>query len=117
VPYRLLAESRRYRPDFTVLVDDGKGQDDRCISRRDQGFQQAKDARVEKKETMDVYWVPVSKQFGKNTRRWRFAEFTDFGKSNLIFPTRWQLQFKQNDRTCWHLANFRKNWKMRDQEQ
>jgi hypothetical protein len=28
VPYRYGSESRRYRPDFIVLADDGRGKDD-----------------------------------------------------------------------------------------
>jgi type III restriction enzyme len=30
VPYRYGSESRHYRPDFIVLVDDGRGKDDSC---------------------------------------------------------------------------------------
>jgi type III restriction enzyme len=75
VPYRYGSESRRYLPDFIVLVDDGDGPDDLLhLVVEIKGYRR-EDAR-EKKSTMDTYWVPGVnnlKQYG----RWAFAEFTE----------------------------------------
>jgi type III restriction enzyme len=75
VPYRFLSESRKYIPDFIVLVDDGRGHEDLLhLIVEIKGYRQ-EDAKI-KKETMDTYWIP-----GVNTHgtfgRWAFAEFTD----------------------------------------
>lgn len=75
VPYQYGSTSRRYRPDFIVLVDDGRGNDDLLrVVIEIKGYR-GEDAK-EKKSTMDTYWVP-----GVNNRgdfgRWAFAEFTD----------------------------------------
>ena len=75
VPYRYGSETRKYRPDFIVLVDDGRGADDLLhLVVEIKGYRR-EDAK-EKKSTMDTYWVPGvnhTKKFG----RWAFAEFTD----------------------------------------
>jgi type III restriction enzyme len=75
VPYRYGPETRRYLPDFIVLVDDGHGEDDLLHLVVEIKGYRGTDAPI-KKETMDVYWVPGVnnlKAFG----RWAFAEFTD----------------------------------------
>ena len=74
-PYRYGSETRTYVPDFIVLVDDGHGQDDPLhLIVEIKGYRR-EDAK-EKKNTMEVYWVP-----GVNNHerygRWAFAEFTD----------------------------------------
>jgi type III restriction enzyme len=57
VPYRYGSESRRYLPDFIVLVDDGRGDEDPLnLVVEIKGFR-GEDAK-EKKTTMDAYWVP-----------------------------------------------------------
>ncbi len=75
VPYRYGSESRRYLPDFIVLVDDGHGDDDLLhLVVEIKGYRR-EDAK-EKKSTMERYWVPGvnnSEQYG----RWAFAEFTE----------------------------------------
>ena len=75
VPYRYGSETRKYIPDFIVLVDDGHGEDDLLhLIVEIKGYRR-EDAK-EKKNTMDTYWVPGVnnlKQYG----RWAFAEFTD----------------------------------------
>ncbi len=75
VPYRYGSETRKYLPDFIVLVDDGKGPDDllRLIVEI-KGYRR-EDAK-EKKSTMDTYWVPGVNHLG-TYGRWAFAEFTD----------------------------------------
>jgi type III restriction enzyme len=75
VPYRYGSETRKYLPDFIVLVDDGHGPDDplRLIVEI-KGYRR-EDAK-EKKSTMDTYWVPGVNHLG-TYGRWAFAEFTE----------------------------------------
>ena len=75
VPYQYGSVARRYLPDFIVLVDDGKCDDDllRLIVEI-KGYRR-EDAK-EKKATMDYYWVPAVNNLG-SFGRWAFAEFTD----------------------------------------
>jgi type III restriction enzyme len=75
VPYRLGSETRRYRPDFIVLVDDGHGPGDPLhLVVEIKGYRR-EDAK-EKKATMDSYWIPGVNNL-KSFGRWAFAEFTD----------------------------------------
>ena len=79
VPYRMGSVSRRYIPDFILLVDDGRVDDE---GRPDplhlvveiKGYR-GEDAKV-KKSTMETYWVPGVNRLG-SFGRWAFAEFTD----------------------------------------
>jgi type III restriction enzyme len=75
VPYRYGSETRRYLPDFIVLIEDGHGEDDllRLIVEI-KGYRR-EDAKA-KKETMDTYWIPGVNNLGTHGR-WAFAEFTD----------------------------------------
>ena len=75
VPYRYGPETRRYLPDFIVLVDDGRGEDDLLHLVVEIKGYRGTDAPI-KKETMDVYWVPGVNNI-KAYGRWAFAEFTD----------------------------------------
>jgi type III restriction enzyme len=75
VPYRYGPETRRYLPDFIVLVDDGRGEDDLLHLIVEIKGYRGTDAPI-KKETMDVYWVPGVNNL-KAYGRWAFAEFTD----------------------------------------
>ncbi len=93
VPYRFGAEMRKYRPDFIVLVDDGKGmQDPLQLVIEIKGFR-GEDARV-KKETMDVYWVPGVNNLGTHGR-WAFAEFTDVWLIEADFATKVENEFNK----------------------
>ena len=75
VPYRYGSEARTYLPDFIVLVDDGRGEDDLLhLVVEIKGYRR-EDAK-EKKATMDTYWVPGINRSGAYGR-WAFAEFTD----------------------------------------
>ncbi len=75
VPYRYGSESRMYRPDFIVLVDDGRGADDPLhLVVEIKGYRR-EDAK-EKKSTMETYWVPGVNHL-KTYGRWAFAEFVD----------------------------------------
>lgn len=75
VPYQYGSESRRYRPDFIVLVDDGHGEDDLLrLVVEIKGYRR-EDAK-EKKATMETYWVPGVNNL-RSFGRWDFAEFSD----------------------------------------
>ncbi len=75
VPYRLGSEMRTYIPDFIVLVDDGRGDDDLLNLIVEIKGERREDAKA-KKTTMDTYWVPGVNNHG-DYGRWAFAEFTD----------------------------------------
>ena len=75
VPYRLGGEARTYIPDFIVLVDDGRGEDDPLRLIVEIKGYRGEDAKV-KKTTMETYWVPGVNTLG-SFGRWAFAEFTD----------------------------------------
>ncbi len=75
VPYQFGSEARRYLPDFIVLVDDGRGEDDLLhLVVEIKGYRR-EDAK-EKKATMDAYWVPGVNILG-TYGRWAFVELTD----------------------------------------
>lgn len=75
VPFMAGGEARRYRPDFILRLDDGKGADDPLNL-----IVEIKGARDEddkdKAETMKTLWVPGVNNLGTQGR-WAFAEFTD----------------------------------------
>ena len=75
VPYRLGSEMRTYLPDFIVLVDDGRGDDNPLNLIVEIKGERREDAKA-KKTTMDTYWVPGVNNHG-DYGRWAFAEFTD----------------------------------------
>jgi len=75
VPYQLAGEPRRYIPDFIVVVDDGRGDDDLLNLVCEVKGYRGEDAK-EKKNTMETYWVPGVNNTGK-FGRWAFAEFRD----------------------------------------
>ncbi len=80
VPYRMGAESRRYLPDFIVLVDDGRPlRDDGTpdllhLIVEIKGYR-GEDAK-DKAQTMATYWIPGVNRLG-SYGRWAFAEFCD----------------------------------------
>jgi len=75
VPYRSGSVSRKYLPDFIVLVDDGRGEDDPLHLVVEIKGRRGEDAK-EKKSTMDIYWVPGVNNLG-SYGRWAHAEFTE----------------------------------------
>ena len=75
VPYRYGSHMRRYLPDFIVLVDDGRGDDDLLRLVVEVKGYRREDAK-DKKKTMDTYWVPSVNNLGAYGR-WAFAELTD----------------------------------------
>ena len=96
VPYRYGSETRKYLPDFIVLVDDGHpphpdGSPDLLhLVVEIKGYRR-EDAK-EKKSTMDTYWVPGVnnlQQYG----RWAFAEFCDIYEIESDFKAKVESQF------------------------
>ena len=91
VPYRYGAETRSYRPDFIVRVDDGRGADDLLNLIVEIKGYRGEDAK-EKKSTMDTYWVPGVNHL--NTYgRWAFAEFGDVWQMQSDFEARVAAEF------------------------
>src|SRR5437764_15256540 len=75
VPYRYGSRMRKYLPDFIVLVDDGRGDDDLLHLVVEIKGYRGEDAK-EKKSTMDTYWIPGVNRLC-SYGRWAFAEFTE----------------------------------------
>ncbi len=93
VPYRYGSESRKYIPDFIVLIDDGNGKDDLLhLVVEIKGYRR-EDAK-EKKSTMDVYWVPGVNNLGSHGR-WDFAEFTEVYEIESDFETKVEQKFNE----------------------
>ena len=93
VPYRYGSRTRRYLPDFVVLVDDGRGDDDDDLLRlvvEVKGYR-GEDAK-DKKTTMDTYWVPGVNNLGAYGR-WAFAELTDVYAMEEDFEDALKAQF------------------------
>ena len=91
VPYRFGSHTRSYRPDFIVLVDDGRGDDDLLHlvveikgrrERRRQG-EEGDDGNL-----LDSRGQQPQRQYG----RWAFAEFTDVFEMEQEFDTLIQQQ-------------------------
>ncbi len=74
VPYRYGSVTRRYRPDFIVLVDDGHGDDDLLHLVVEIKGYRGEDAK-EKKSAMETYWIPGVNNLG-TFGRWAFTELT-----------------------------------------
>ncbi len=93
VPYRYGSEMRIYRPDFIVLIDDGRGDDDLLhLIVEIKGYRR-EDAK-EKKATMETYWVPGvnhTAQYG----RWAFAEFTEVYQIEADFKAKVESEFNK----------------------
>ncbi|MBI5847225.1 MAG: DEAD/DEAH box helicase family protein [Nitrospirae bacterium] len=99
VPYRFGSETRRYLPDFIVLVDDGHGENDLLhLIVEIKGYRR-EDAK-EKKSTMDVYWVPGVNNL-KSYGRWAFAEFTEVYQIETDFAKKVEAEFdKMLEKQC-----------------
>jgi type III restriction enzyme len=63
VPYLYGSETRHYRPDFIVRIDDGHGPEDLLNLVVEVKGYRREDAK-EKKSTMDTYWVPGVNHLG-----------------------------------------------------
>ena len=97
VPYRYGSETRRYRPDFIVQIDDGHGPDDLLNLIVEIKGYRGEDAK-DKKLTMDTYWIPGVNQL-KTYGRWAFVEFTDVYEMQSDFEPILERQFH-------HLMNY-----------
>lgn len=93
VPYRYGSETRKYLPDFIVLVDDGHGDRDLLhLVVEIKGYRR-EDAK-EKKSTMETYWVPGVNHLG-TYGRWAFAEFTDVYRIEADFEAKVEAEFSR----------------------
>lgn len=93
VPYRYGSEMRTYIPDYIVLIDDGRGADDLLhLIVEIKGYRR-EDAK-DKKNTMEVYWVPGVNNIGKYGR-WAFAEFTDVYEMQADFEKKVEAEFSK----------------------
>jgi type III restriction enzyme len=93
VPYRYGSESRRYIPDFIVLIDDGKGDEDLLhLIGEIKGYRR-EDAK-EKKATMENYWVPGVNNSGQYGR-WSFAELKDVFAMEVDFQEKVAFEFNK----------------------
>ncbi len=93
VPYRYGSETRKYLPDFIVLVDDGHGEEDLLhLVVEIKGYR--REDAVEKKSTMDTYWVPGVNHLGSHGR-WAFAEFTEVYQIEADFAAKVESEFNQ----------------------
>jgi len=93
VPYRFGSVMRQYLPDFIVHVDDGHGPADPLhLAVEIKGYR-GEDA-IEKKSTMDSYWVPGVNHLG-SYGRWAFAEFTEVFQIQADFKTTVDANFNQ----------------------
>jgi len=93
VPYRYGSEMRTYLPDFIVLVDDGRGDDDPLhLIVEIKGYRR-EDAK-DKKSTMETYWVPGVNNNGQYGR-WAFAEFTEVYRIETDFEARVEAEFNK----------------------
>ncbi|HET9492336.1 MAG TPA: restriction endonuclease, partial [Methylomirabilota bacterium] len=91
VPYRYGSETRRYLPDFIVLVDDEHGADDLLhLVVEIKGYRR-EDAK-EKKATMDTYWVPAVNNL-RTLGRWAFAELTEIYQIEADFKAKVTQEF------------------------
>ena len=93
VPYRYGSETRKYIPDFIVLVDDGHGDDDPLhLIVEIKGYRR-EDAK-DKKATMETYWVPGVNNL-KKYGRWAFAEFTEVYQIETDFKAKVEAEFNK----------------------
>jgi type III restriction enzyme len=93
VPYRYGSETRKYLPDFIVLVDDGHGDGGLLHLLVEVKGYRREDAK-DKKSAMDTYWVPGVnhlQQYG----RWAFAEFTSVWEMQDDFAKKVEAEFNK----------------------
>jgi type III restriction enzyme len=91
VPYRYGSATRTYIPDFIVLVDDGRGEEDPLhLIVEIKGYRR-EDAK-EKRATMETHWVPGVNNLG-SFGRWAFAEFTDVYEMEADFEAKVEAEF------------------------
>ncbi|MCL6442742.1 MAG: DEAD/DEAH box helicase family protein [Alicyclobacillus sp.] len=92
VPYRYGSQQRKYIPDFIVLFDDGRGDDDLLHLVVEIKGYRGEDAK-EKKSTMENYWIPGVNNLGQYGR-WAFVEFTQVYDIESDFEAKVQAEFE-----------------------
>ncbi len=93
VPYRYGSESRKYLPDFLVLVEDGHGPDNLLhLVVEIKGYRR-EDAK-EKKSTMETYWIPGVNHLA-TYGRWAFSEFTEIYRIEADFKQKVEAEFNK----------------------
>ena len=97
IPYRSGSKARTYLPDFIVLVNDGRGDDDLLHLIVEIKGYRGEDAK-DKKATMDIYWVPGVNNCG-GYGRWGFAEFTDVHEMEAEFDRHRIQEFRSKARS------------------
>jgi type III restriction enzyme len=93
VPYLYGSDTRKYRPDFIVLIDDGRGEDDLLHLVVEIKGYRGEDAK-EKKSTMETYWIPGVNNLGTHGR-WAFAELTKVYEIESEFSAKVRSAFEQ----------------------
>ena len=86
VPYQFMGVTKKYLPDFIVLVDDGHGPEDPLHMVVEIKGYRKEDAK-EKKLTMESYWLPGVNHLG-TYGRWAFAEFTEIYRIESDFEAK-----------------------------
>ena len=75
VPYQTGSRNRKYLPDFIVLLDDGRGEDDLLhLVIEVKGYRG--EAAKDKQEAMETRWIPGVNRLG-TYGRWSFVELRD----------------------------------------
>ena len=92
VPYRCGSDTRCYLPDFIVLVDDGRGDEDLLRLVVEVKGYRREDAK-DKKKTMETYWVPGVNHL-QTFGRWAFAELTDVYAMEEDFESALEAEFQ-----------------------
>ena len=93
VPYLCGPESRRYLPDFIVLVDDGHGLENPLHLVVEVKGYRNEDAK-QKKDTIETFWIPGVNNDGR-FGRWAFAEFTDVYEMQIDFKQKVEAEFNK----------------------
>jgi len=98
VPYLMGSPPRKYIPDFVVMIDDRHPPNPDGTPNLLHLIVEIKGYRGEdakqKKETMEVYWVPGVNNLGEYGR-WAFAEFCDVYEMASDFETRVAEEFNK----------------------
>jgi len=93
VPYRHLAENKRYIPDFILLVDDGHGLTDPLhLIVEVKGFR-GEDVK-DKQAFTETYWIPGVNSL-KTHGRWDFVELKEIYELEDDFDNKLRSSFDQ----------------------
>ena len=91
IPYRYGSETRKYRPDFIVQINDG--QEDPLNLVVEIKGRRGEDAK-EKTLTMDTYWIPGVNNL-RSYGRWAFVEFKDVFEMQHDFAQKVEEKFNK----------------------